>query len=61
MNTTTLGLLAGLALGLASVLDGFSGFAITAVLGAIGLIVGKVIDGELDLGNLVPDKNRQRR
>ncbi len=61
MQTTTLGLITGLVLGLAIVLDGFSGFAITAVLGAVGLLVGKVLDGELDLGNLVPDRTRQRR
>ncbi len=61
MQTTMIGLLTGLALGLAVVLDGFSGFAITFVLGAVGLLVGRVLDGELDLGNLVPDRSKQRR
>lgn len=61
MQTTSLGLLTGLLLGLAIVLDGFSGFATVAVLGALGLLVGMVINGSLDLGELLPDKNRQRR
>ena len=61
MQMTSLGLLSGLVLGLAVVLDGFSGFAIVAVLGAIGLIVGRVLDGQLDLSSLTADRTRTRR
>ena len=58
---TQLGLLTGLALGLAVLLDGFSGFAITAVLGGAGLLVGRVLDGQLDLGPVLRGQSPTRR
>ena len=61
MQMTSLGLLTGLALGLAVLLDGFSGFAITAVLGAAGVLVGRVLDGQLDLSSVLPDRAPQSR
>ena len=61
MQMTNLGLLSGLLLGLAVVLDGFSGLAIVAVLGALGLLVGRVLDGQLDLSALTRAQDRQRR
>ena len=61
MQMTNLGVLSGLLLGIAILLDGFSGFAIVAVLGALGLLVGRVLDGQLDLGSLMPDSSKQRR
>ena len=61
MQMTNLGLLSGLLLGLAVVLDGFSGLAIVAVLGALGLLVGRVLDGQLDLSALSRPQDRQRR
>ncbi len=60
MNATTLGLLTGLVLGLAGAIGGFSGFLLTLVLGAIGLLVGRVLDGELDLGQVFSGKGRDR-
>ncbi|MGW0518487.1 MULTISPECIES: hypothetical protein [unclassified Crossiella] len=53
MNSTQTGLLAGLVLGAAGALGGFTAFLITVLVGAIGLVVGKVLDGELDLGELL--------
>lgn len=50
-NTRT-GLLAGLLLGIAGVVGGLSGFVVALVIGAIGLAVGRWLDGELDLGGL---------
>lgn len=61
MQMTNLGLLSGLLLGIAVLLDGFSGFAVVAILGGLGLLVGRVLDGQLDLGTLVRDDARQRR
>jgi hypothetical protein len=49
VNATQTGLLAGLALGFAGAFGGFSAFLIVAVLGLIGLVVGRVLDGRLDL------------
>ena len=59
MTNTALGLLTGLLLGLGILIDGFSGFATVAVLGALGLLVGRVLDGSLDLSSLMPDKQRR--
>lgn len=52
MNATQTGLLAGLLLGIAVAVNGFPAFLVTLVLGAIGLLVGRVLDGELDVSGL---------
>ena len=59
MQFTPLALITGLLLGLAVVLDGFAGFATVVVLGGLGLLVGRVLDGGLDLSSL--SGARQRR
>ncbi|WP_158894382.1 hypothetical protein [Amycolatopsis anabasis] len=51
MNATQTGIIAGLILGLAAT-QGFTAFLITLAVGVIGLVVGRVLDGELDLGDL---------
>ncbi|WP_181779664.1 hypothetical protein [Pseudonocardia pini] len=53
MNATQTGLLAGLLLGLAAAFGGFVAFVIVLVLGAIGLAVGRFLDGELDLSGVL--------
>jgi hypothetical protein len=53
MNATQTGLLAGLALGLAGAFGGLGAFLIVLVLGAIGLLVGRVLDGQLDVNALL--------
>lgn len=50
MRTSAVGLITGLLLGLALVLDGFGSMLIVALLGLIGWIVARVLEGELDLG-----------
>ncbi|GAB3280576.1 hypothetical protein [Parasphingorhabdus pacifica] len=52
MNATQTGLLAGLILGTAAVVGGFTGFLIALAAGAIGLVVGRVLDGELEIGEI---------
>jgi hypothetical protein len=52
MNSTTLGLLTGLALGFAGAFGGFAAFLIVLVLAALGLLVGRVLDGKLDVSQL---------
>ena len=52
MNATQTGLLAGLALGLAGAFGGLAAFLIVLVLGAVGLLVGRALDGQLDLNAL---------
>lgn len=51
MNATQTGILAGLILGLAAT-QGFAAFLVTLAVGIIGLVVGRVLDGELDLGDM---------
>jgi hypothetical protein len=53
MNATHTGLLAGLILGAAAAIGGFSALLIALLLGVIGFVVGRVLDGELDLGELL--------
>jgi TM2 domain-containing membrane protein YozV len=53
MNATQTGLLAGLALGLAGAFGGLGAFLIVLVIGAIGLLVGRALDGQLDINALL--------
>ncbi|MFP5070477.1 hypothetical protein ACLFMI_12515 [Pseudonocardia nantongensis] len=53
MNATRTGLLAGLLLGIAGATGGFDAFVITLVLGAIGLLVGRWLDGDLDVSGVL--------
>lgn len=52
MTPTALGLLAGLVLGLAAAFGGFGAFLLVAVLGALGLLTGRWVEGKLDLSQL---------
>ncbi|WP_370964624.1 hypothetical protein [Amycolatopsis sp. cg9] len=52
MTHTQLGLLAGLALGFAAAFGGLGAFLVVLVLGALGLLAGRVLDGKLDLSQL---------
>jgi hypothetical protein len=52
MSAMQTGLLAGLVLGLAAT-SGFTAFLVTLAVGVIGLVVGRVLDGQLDLGDLL--------
>jgi hypothetical protein len=54
------GLLVGMALGLAAALGGFGAFLLVAALGVVGFLVGRFLDGDLDLGELFSSRNRRR-
>lgn len=58
MTTSTLGLLAGILLGIAAAVGGFGGFLLALVLGAIGYLLGAHRDGALDLGVLLRGRHR---
>ncbi|MBW3639695.1 MAG: hypothetical protein KY451_07600 [Actinobacteria bacterium] len=60
MTWTALGLLYGLFLGTAAAFGGTAEFLTVLVLGAIGLFVGRVLDGAVDLTGYVGGKDRQR-
>jgi hypothetical protein len=53
MNATQTGLLTGLVLGVAGAFGGLGAFLIVLVLGALGLLVGRALDGQLDLNALL--------
>lgn len=53
MTTSTIGLLAGLLLGIAAAAGGFPGFLLALVLGVLGYAIGGHYDGEIDLGALL--------
>jgi len=59
MNATHTGLLAGLILGAAGFIGGFGAFLVALLVGFIGLAVGRVLDGELDI-NAVLGRGRDR-
>lgn len=52
MNSTTAGMLAGIALGFAAAFGGFGAFIVVLLLGACGLVAGRVLDGKLDVSAL---------
>ncbi len=58
MATSTIGLIAGLLLGVAAAAGGFWGFLIALVLGVVGYAVGGHYDGEVDLSQLLGGRRR---
>lgn len=52
MSTTTTALFTGLVLGVVAVFGGFYAFLLVLVLGAVGLLVGMLLEGKLSLGGL---------
>ncbi|NLE80489.1 MAG: hypothetical protein GX610_13055 [Rhodococcus sp.] len=58
MKTSTLGLFAGLLLGVAAAAGGFTGFLIAIVLGLIGFVLGGQRDGDFDVTTLLRGRGR---
>lgn len=58
MKTSTLGLFAGLLLGVAAAAGGFTGFLIALVLGLIGFVLGGQRDGDFDVTTLLRGRGR---
>ncbi|GAA0034274.1 MULTISPECIES: DUF2273 domain-containing protein [Brevibacterium] len=52
MSKTLIGLLVGLTLGIVAYFGGFIAFLVVAICGGLGLTIGLVLDGRLDLGAL---------
>jgi hypothetical protein len=61
MQPTVVGLFVGLILGLALAFDGFGSMLIVAFCGAVGYVVMKVVQGEIDLTPYLGGANRNRR
>jgi D-aminopeptidase len=58
MTSSTLGLIAGLLLGVAAAAGGFTGFLVALLLGVAGYLIGGQRDGEFDLGALLRGRGR---
>ena len=61
MQPTVVGLFVGLLLGLALAFDGFGSMLIVAFCGAVGYVVMKVVQGEIDLTPYLGGRNRTIR
>ncbi|GAA1135232.1 hypothetical protein F4556_001766 [Kitasatospora gansuensis] len=63
MNLGLIGLVVGMALGFAGYFGGFAAFLLVAVLGGVGFVVGRLLEGDLDLhdlGDLLRGRDRRR-
>ncbi|GAA2924726.1 hypothetical protein ACWDZ4_01140 [Streptomyces sp. NPDC003016] len=61
MNMAVVGLAAGMALGFAGYFGGFGAFLLVAALGAIGFVVGRFADGDLEPGDVFRVRERGDR
>ena len=61
MQPTVVGLLVGILLGLALVLEGFSAMIVVAFFGALGYLVVKVVQGDIDLTQYLGGPSDRRR
>ena len=63
MSMAVVGMIAGMALGFAGYFGGFGAFLLVAALGAIGFVVGRFTEGDLEIGDFfrTRDDRRDRR
>ncbi|MFB7862169.1 MULTISPECIES: hypothetical protein [unclassified Streptomyces] len=61
MSMAVVGLVAGMALGFAGYFGGFGAFVLVAALGAIGFVVGRFLEGDLEFGDLFRGRERGDR
>jgi hypothetical protein len=61
MSMAVAGLIAGMALGFAGYFGGFGAFLLVAALGAIGFVVGRFLDGDLEPGAFFRPRERDGR
>ncbi len=52
MSPSILGLLVGVALGYAAIFGGFGDMLIVALIAAVGFVIGKALEGDLDLSQI---------
>ncbi len=61
MSLALIGMIAGMALGFAGYFGGFGAFLLVAALGAVGFVVGRFVEGDLDLGDFFRSRGDRRR
>ncbi|WP_330457024.1 hypothetical protein OIB37_09085 [Streptomyces sp. NBC_00820] len=60
MSMAVVGMIAGMALGFAGYFGGFGAFLLVAALGAVGFVVGRFVEGDLELGDLFHTRGDRR-
>ncbi|QKW05777.1 hypothetical protein HUT18_04685 [Streptomyces sp. NA04227] len=60
MSNALIGMIAGMALAFAGYFGGFGAFLLVAALGAVGFVVGKFLDGDLDPGDFFRGRDDRR-
>ncbi|WP_030563068.1 hypothetical protein [Streptomyces aureocirculatus] len=61
MNKALVGLLVGMALGFAGWFGGFGAFLLVAALGAVGYVLGRLMDDGVDVRDFLSGRDRERR
>ncbi|MFE6165469.1 hypothetical protein ACFQ7F_41940 [Streptomyces sp. NPDC056486] len=61
MNTALVGLMAGMALGFAGWFGGFGAFLLVAALGAVGFVLGRLVDDGTEIRAFLGGRDRERR
>lgn len=61
MSMAVVGMIAGMALGFAGYFGGFGAFLLVAALGAVGFVVGRFLERDMDLGDLFRGRDDRRR
>ncbi|MFK0256930.1 hypothetical protein [Streptomyces sp. NPDC090445] len=60
MRMAVVGLFAGMALAFAGYFGGFGAFLLVAALGAVGFVVGRFLEGDLEPGDFFRPRDRGR-
>ncbi|MBZ4321669.1 hypothetical protein [Streptomyces huiliensis] len=60
MSMAVVGLIVGMALGFAGYFGGFGAFLLVAALGVVGFVVGRFLEGDLELGDFLRPRDRDR-
>ncbi|HLU44373.1 MAG TPA: hypothetical protein VKZ67_05040 [Natronosporangium sp.] len=61
MRPSVIGLMAGIALGFAAAFGGFGAFLAVALLGLLGFLTGRAVEGRFDLSALSGDRSQANR
>jgi hypothetical protein len=61
MSRAMVGMIAGMALGFAGYFGGFGAFLLVAALGALGFVVGRFLEGDLEIGEFFRTRDHRRR
>ena len=60
MSRAVVGMIAGTALGFAGYVGGFGAFLLVAALGAVGYVVGRFLEGDLEIGEFFRTREDRR-